>query len=138
MSDTGVQGKENLVSIADSDGTTMLEVEQQGDASYDNGKTTERVVNKNGQMVYIAEAGATITFSMSKSRPLLPGQARIFAVADTGQSVKVVYEDAKAGGHKREGEFAVSIGEEAANTEGMVEVPVTLLATTPVAETVNS
>lgn len=138
MADTGVQGKENLVSIADSDGTTMLVVEHQGDATYNNGKTTERVINKNGAMTYVAEAGATISFTITKSRPLLPAQARLFALADTAESVNVVYEDAKAGGHKRAGEFAVSIGDEAANVEGIVEVPVTLLCTTDVTETVNS
>ena len=136
----GVQGKDVLVFIAATDTAdpTMIEVEHQGDATYSDGKTTETVVNKNGKLVYVSEAGETIEFSLTKTRPLLPGQARVLALAGTGQSVKVAYDDPNSGGIKREGLFAVSVGQESANTEGLLEVPVTLLCTSSVTETVNT
>jgi len=132
-----VQGKEVLVKIDDGSGT-LLEVEFQNDATYNSGKTQNITRSKNGSSPWQAEAGATITFSFTKQRPLTAAQNRLYALSESGAASPCEYDDSATGGHKRAGNVHVTISDEPANTEGVVEVNVTLAFAGDPTTTVNS
>lgn len=133
----GVNGKEVLISVDDGSGT-MLEVEYQGDATFNSGKTQNVVRAKNGSLPYQSEEGATISFTFSKVRPLSAGQNRLYALSDGGESAAVEYNDGKAGGHKIAGTANVTISEETSNTDGLIEVSVSMAFVDDPARTVNA
>lgn len=135
---TSVQGKDVLVSVMADNGTTLLEVEHQDDATYNPGKTLNKIKHKNATSANFTEEGEQITFSFAKQRPLSLGQNRIFELAKSEEAAICVYNDEKTGGHKREGLAKFSVGEESAGVDGLVNVPITVVFVGTVSEDVNS
>jgi len=133
---TGVRGKDVLISVDDGSGT-MLEVEYQGDATYNSGKSQQVVRAKNGSLPYQSEDGATITFTFNKVRPLSAGQNRLYALSDSNEAAAVEYNDPKSGGHKIAGNANVTISEETANVEGIIAVNVSIAFVDDPTRTVN-
>ena len=134
---TGVLGKDYLIYIDNGSGT-MLEIEYQNDAEFNTGKTSETKRTKNGSLPYQIEAGASISFSFQKLRPMSAAQLRLYALADSGAITAVTFEDKLTGGHKRAGNALVTITGEPTNVEGLVEVNVTLSFQGDAVTTVNT
>lgn len=134
---TGVRGKDVLISVDDGAGT-MLEVEYQGDASFNSGKSQNVVRAKNGSLPYQSEEGATITFTFNKVRPLSSGQNRLYALSDSNDEAPVEYNDPASGGHKIAGSANVTISEETANVEGIIAVNVSIAFADDPVRTVNA
>lgn len=132
----GVKGKDVLISVDDGSGT-MLEVEYQGDATYNSGKSQNVVRAKNGSIPYQSEEGATLTFTFSKVRPLSTGQNRLYTLSDSTDAAAVEYNDSASGGHKIAGTANVTISEETANTEGIISVNVSIAFVDDPVRTVN-
>ncbi len=122
---TAVRGKDLLIYIDDGDGT-MTEVPYQGDATYNSGKSSEISVTKNGKHAYQTEEGASITFSFEKERPALAIHTRVRTLSETGASVAVEYKDQNSGGESYSGNAVISLGEQQANVEGVINVNVTV------------
>ena len=121
----GVKGKDVLISVDDGAGT-MVEVEYQGDATYNSGKSQNVVRAKNGSLPYQSEEGATLTFTFSKVRPLSTGQNRLYTLSDSNAAVGVEYNDTASGGHKIAGTANVTISEETANIDGIIAISVSM------------
>ena len=134
---TGVRGKDVLISVDDGSGT-MLEVEYQGDATYNSGKSQNVVRAKNGSLPYQSEEGATITFTFNKVRPLSAGQNRLYTLSDSNEAAAVEYNDPASGGHKIAGNANVTISEETANVEGIIAVNVSIAFVDDPTRTVNA
>ena len=132
----GVLGKEVLISVDDGTGT-MLEVEYQGDATFNSGKSQNVVRAKNGSLPYQTEEGATVTFSFSKVRPLSAGQNRLYALSDSNEAALVEYNDPASGGHKVAGNAHVTISDETAGVDGVIAVNVAIAWVDDPARTVN-
>ena len=132
----GVKGKDVLISVDDGSGT-MVEVEYQGDATYNSGKSQNVVRAKNGSLPYQSEEGATLTFTFSKVRPLSTGQNRLYTLSDSNAAAEVEYNDPASGGHKVAGKANVTISEETANTEGIISVNVSMAFVDDPVRTVN-
>ncbi|UWQ77355.1 hypothetical protein [Leisingera sp. M658] len=124
---TAVQGEDNVIRIHDgADPGTMLEIEYQGDATYNNGVTQNLKRYKNGSLPYRSKDGTTLNFTMGKVRPLSAGQQRLWDVAESGELVQAEYDDPNSGGQKRSGIAQFSMGSEKAGTNDNVEVDFTL------------
>ncbi len=134
---TGVRGKDVLISVDDGTGA-MLEVEYQGDATYNSGKSQNVVRAKNGSLPYQSEEGATITFTFNKVRPLSAGQNRLYALSDSNEPAAVEYNDPAAGGHRVAGNANVTISEETANVDGILAVNVSIAFANDPVRTVNA
>lgn len=134
---TGVRGKDVLISVDDGTGT-MLEVEYQGDATYNSGKSQNVVRAKNGSLPYQSEEGATITFTFNKVRPLSSGQNRLYALSDSNEAAAVEYNDPASGGHKIAGSGNVTISEETSNVDGLIAVNVSIAFAGDPVRTVNA
>lgn len=134
---TGVRGKDVLISVDDGTGT-MLEVEYQGDATFNSGKSQNVVRAKNGSLPYQSEEGATITFTFNKVRPPSSGQNRLYALSDSNDAAPVEYNDPASGGHKIAGSANVTISEETANVEGIIAVNVSIAFADDPVRTVNA
>ncbi len=122
---TGVRGKDVLISVDDGSGT-MVQVEYQGDATYNSGKSQNVVRAKNGSLPYQSEEGATITFTFNKVRPLSAGQNLLYALSDSNEAVMVAYDNNAKGGHKIAGCAQITISEETAGTDGIIAVNVSM------------
>ena len=133
---TGVRGKDVLISVADGDGT-MLEIEYQGDATFNSGKSQNVVRAKNGSLPYQSEEGATITFTFNKVRPLSAGQNRLYALSDSSAAAAVEYNDVASGGHKIAGDAKVTISDESAGVDGIIAVNVSIAFVDDPTRTVN-
>ena len=132
----GIRGKDVLISVDDGSGT-MLEIEYQGDATYNSGKSQNVVRTKNGSLPYQSEEGATISFTLQKLRPLSHGQNRLYALSDNNEAAAIEYNDAANGGHKIAGSANVTISEETANTDGLIAVNVSIAFVGDPVRTVN-
>lgn len=120
-----VQGKDLLVFVDDGTGQ-MLEIPYQGDANFNPGKTSNVSVTKNGKHTFQSEAGAQITFSFEKERPALAAHTRLRTLSSTGALATVEYRDKNSGGESLSGMAQVTLGEEAANVEGIIVTSVTI------------
>lgn len=114
-----------LVKVDDGTGT-MIEIPYQGSATYDSGKRTEQSRTKNGTHAYQTEAGASLSFSFEKERPALAIHTRLRTLSETGEVVAIEYGDKNSGGELRSGTAVISLGEEEAGTEGVIETSVTI------------
>lgn len=122
---TAVKGSDKLIHVDDGAGE-MVEIPYQGDATYNPGKSAEISRTKNGAHPYSTDAGHTITFSIEKERPALAAHTRLRTLSASGDLVQVSYDDPKAGGETLTGEAMVVVGEETANTEGVLTQSVTI------------
>jgi len=120
----GVQGKEKLVKI-DISGT-MTEVDHQGDATFNTGKTGNISAQKNSKLPFQTEAGATVTFTIKKERPMLAAHTALIAAGSTGAIIAAEYADYTTGGESHSGDVQVTMGEESTGVEGLLEQGVTL------------
>ncbi|MEP4195981.1 MAG: hypothetical protein ABJL99_10140 [Aliishimia sp.] len=120
-----VQGKDLLVSIDDGAGT-QVDVPYQGDATFNNGKSSEISVTKNGKHPFQQEEGASISFSIEKERPALTVHTRLRTLSDSAEPVAVEYKDKNSGGESMSGTALITLGEETSNVEGIVNVNVTI------------
>lgn len=124
---TAVNGKDMRVFVHDGDDPgVMVEVPFQGDATYNSGKSAEQSRTKNGTHAFQNETGASITFTFERERPALPSHTRLQTLSDSGEAVAIEYRDANSGGLSITGDAVVTLGEEAANVEGLISVNVTL------------
>lgn len=124
---TGVLGKDKLVHIHDgADPGEMVEVPHQGDATFNPGKSANISVQKNSKMPYNSDEGASVTFSIKKERPALAAHTRLRTLAATGEEVDVEYRDKHSGGESQSGKAVITLGEEGAGTEGLLEQQVTV------------
>jgi hypothetical protein len=135
----GVNGSDQLVYIMSDDPTPVqLEVEYQGDATFDTGVKQELKRVKNGTLPYRTKDGATLSFSVIKTRPLSLGQARLWDVAASGELVEVIFDDPNSGGHKRSGYAQISMGAEKANKDELIEPEFTVAWVDEPTEVVNA
>lgn len=124
---TAVKGKDYLVFIHDGgDPGQLVEVPYQGDSTFNNGKTSNISVTKNGKHPYQTDEGASVSFSFEKERPALAIHTRLRTLSETGAEVQAEYRDKNVGGESRSGTVLVTIGDEPANTEGVIVTNVTL------------
>lgn len=137
MAAVPVRGENVLISVDDGTGT-MLEVEYQGDATYNSGKSQNVARSKNGSLPYQSNEGATITFTFNKVRPLSTGQNRLYALSDSQEAATVEYNDTPAGGHKIAGPANVTVSEETANVDGLISVNVSIAFADDPVRTVNA
>lgn len=134
-----VQGDDIVVRIHDgADPGAFLEIEYQGDATYDPGVKQNSKRYKNGNLPFQSKDGATISMTVGKVRPLSAGQARLFAVAASGELVQAEYDDPNSGGQKREGQVQVTMGPEKTGVNDNVEVEFTMAFLDDPTETVNA
>lgn len=132
-----VKGEDVLVKVDDG-ASTMLTVEHQGDAQFNTGVDLSMIKTKTGFLANRTEAGETITFSFRKVRPLSTGQARVYALHDSGELIAVEYDDPNTGGHKVAGDAHVVITGEQSGVDDVVEVSVTLAFESDATRTVNA
>ena len=124
------QSKKFKIHIS-SDGTssgTKTELEGQGDATINTGKSSERVQTKNETFSYNADAGMSITSSFVAKRPLATAQALLWTAHDNDSTVYAWIEDDEASGLSFAGDFRVSISEIDAPVDGGQTHNVTLSA----------
>jgi hypothetical protein len=134
---TGVPGKEQLVRVDDGAGT-MLEVEYQGSATYATGVSQNLKKTKNGFLPFQTKDGATIKFAVTRTRPMSTAQARLYALAQSGEIVNWDYIDPTTGGLNRAGAAQVSLSDETANDDNLIEQEVTIAFVDDPTETVTA
>ncbi len=136
---SSVEGAEVKLSVMDGgDPAIPLEIEFQGDTNFNPGISQQQNRTKTGTATWRQRDGATITVTVVKQRPLSPGQARLWSLSETGDHETFIYDDANTGGHRREGVAQVTAGEEAANTQGVIEVQFTIAFVQDPVTVVNS
>lgn len=121
---TAVKGKDKIIKVHD--GTALVEVPFQGDATYNPGKTPQNSRSKNGGHAFHNEEGETITFAIEKERPALTVHTRLRTLAASGELVEIEYADKNTGGESKTGTALVTLGEESAGVDGVVTQQVTL------------
>jgi hypothetical protein len=108
------QGRDQKLFIS-SDGTstgTEVEVELQGDLTYNRGKTIQPTVYKNGQNSAINDGGENFAFQMGITAPLLAGQALMLAAADAEAKTYFWVRNAVTGGIEYAFEALVAVSAE--------------------------
>lgn len=135
----GVLGSDAIVRVHDGvDPGEFIEVEYQGDASYDTGVKQNLKRYKNGSLPFQSKDGATLSMTVGKTRPLAAGQTRLWAVAASGELVQIEYDDPNTGGHKRAGYAQVSMGPEKTGVNENVEAEFSIAFVDDPTETVNA
>lgn len=120
-------GGDSLFFLHDgADPGTMIEVEFQDNSKYSTGKKQETKRTKNGTLPFQTNDGATLTFSITKVRPLSAGQARLWAVAASGEIIQAEYKDPTSGGHVRSGYVQITMGDEEGANNSPIEVEFTV------------
>lgn len=135
----GVRGQDQVIAIMSADPTPVpLEIEYQLDANYDTGVKQQLKKTKNGTLPFQTNDGATLSFSVVRTRPMSAGQQRLWDVAKSGELAEIIYEDPSAGGLKRTGMAQASIGSEKANNDELIEAEFSVAWVDDPIETVNS